>query len=724
MTVLFKNDLIEYLEGEKRRIRLLWLNAAATLGFTINTGAALALPEPVELPVLLDDLDAGRARLLLEDPYGVVVASEDDLPKRHREIRDLRWNIIRDLVMTEPAIYDASRRGQMIAARLLAGGTTKRTIYKDMRRYWQRGQTPNALLPNYFNCGARGKARKPGTAKRGRPVKYGSLPGVNITVDIRKVFRVGTTRYRLANSKFDLHKAYENIVGSFFSEKSFNPDTGLVEHETADAMKSTGFPSFGQYAYWVEKEFDKLDVKRKRLGAKVYDKDMRGLLGTSTAQVMGPGSRYQIDATVADVYLLSRLNRHRIVGRPVLYVVIDVFSRMIVGLYVGFEGPSWVGAMMALANTAADKVAFCRSFGITIEEADWPCRHLPGILLGDRGEIESAKINTLINNFHVSVENAASYRADWKGIVEQRFRLLPAKFAPYVPGYIEADFRARGGHDYRLDAVLDLYEFTQIIIQCALHHNNHHEFAKYDKDRDVLADGVPPIPVELWDWGIQNRSGQLRQFPEELVRYSLLPVDTATVTEFGIKWRGGFYACPRAVKERWLDRARQGRSWRVSVAYDPRRLDTTYLRDEADPFKFEVCALTERSRARQNLSLWEVEQQEQVDKRASADRRPGAVLAGSDLVSNIETVVKQAKDKQGAPSTESTASRTRNIRENRAAEKEMNRAEEAFRLRSKPGAGGKPAEVIPFPARKSGEPDYSAPDINEILCPQDDKKDD
>lgn len=78
-----------------------------------------------------------------------------------------------------------------------------------------------------------------------------------------------------------------------------------------------------------------LEIKRKRMGAKRYDKDMRGLLGTSNAQVIGPGSRYQIDATISDVYLVSRLDPSLIIGRPVVYVVIDVFSRLITGIYIG-----------------------------------------------------------------------------------------------------------------------------------------------------------------------------------------------------------------------------------------------------------------------------------------------------------------------------------------------------------------------------------------------------
>ena len=84
-------------------------------------------------------------------------------------------------------------------------------------------------------------------------------------------------------------------------------------------------------------------------------------------------------ALIADIYLVSRMNRHKIIGRPVLYIVIDVFSRMITGIYIGLEGPSWVGAMMALANTASEKQAFCKKFGHSIEPEEWPCHHLPAI---------------------------------------------------------------------------------------------------------------------------------------------------------------------------------------------------------------------------------------------------------------------------------------------------------------------------------------------------------
>lgn len=710
---LFPNDLIEYEESEQT-IRILWINPLKTTAAIIDVGDKKALPEFVELPSIVEDLTAHVARLTNEDPYTVLVASEEKIPKKHRERRDRAWEVIKELVANEPAIYAANRRWSLIKVCMAEHGLTQRSIYIYLRRYWQRGKTPNALLPDYANCGAPGKSRACNPdIKRGRPVVYGSSQGVNITAHIREVFQIGTRRYYEGNNKNSITGAYKKIIETFFCEKDVDPETGCIQHIPIERMNQDGFPSLEQYRYWLGKDFKKLEIKRRRVGPKIYDKDMRALLGTATANVLGPGSRYEIDATIADVYLVSRLDRYRIVGRPVLYVVIDVFSRMIVGIYVGFEGPSWVSAMMALANTVADKVAFCKRFGLIIEDADWPCHHLPGALLGDRGEIESSKINALSHNFGVMIENTAAYRADWKGIVEQRFKLIPAQFKAFVPGYIQCDYRARGGKDYRLDAVLDIDEFTQIILEYVLHYNNHHEIKKYDKDRDVFADGVPPIPTELWEWGITNRSGALRAFPEDLVKFSLLPTGMATVTPFGIRFRGSFYSCPRAIEECWFDRARQEGSWKVPAGYDGRALDTIYLHHEHNPKAFDVCRLTDRSRAHQGLSVWEVEQQNQLDKHASADRRQDQLLAGIDAAANVERVVEDAKRKQGAPSTASAASRTREIRKNRAEEKAARRPEETFRFDHPEHSSGKPAEVVPFPG--TGAPDYSTPDITELM---------
>ncbi len=726
--ILKIGDLIDFPNSPGQTVRIIWLsqqNDAVTL-FRVNQ--VNALPELAPAQPLIEMLLKGEAVFMENDRYLPTVAEAALTPSRKR-VRDRAWNLIKPLVENVPYIFSEERRGKLVQgvvdeARQGENPSvlriTKKSIYGYLRRFWQRGMVPNAVLADYPNSGAKGKSRKASKKKRGRPRKYGHATGINVTESIRKIFRVGFLRCYASDrqKKWSLSDAFHKILKDFFCEKIIDSETGKVTHQTSEkARQAGGLPTFEQFKYWSDKDHVRLEVKRKRLSARVYDKDFRGLIGTSNAEVMGPGDRYQIDATIADVYLVSRFDRNRIIGRPVIYVVIDVFSRMIVGLYVGLEGPSWVTAMMALANTAADKVEYCKKFGIDIEPEDWPCHFLPGVLLGDRGEIESAKINALINNFNVAVENAAAYRADWKGIIEQHFNLLPAMFKPYVPGYIEQDFRARGGKDYRLDAVLDIDEFTGIVIECTLYKNNHQEITRYDKDRDVKADGVPPIPVDLWGWGRTFRTGAMRSFPRDFVEFSLMPTDKAVVTTFGVKHKGSFYTCPQAIEERWFDQARQKGTWEVDISYDPRSLDTIYLHGTKSSNPFQVCTLTERSRAHCNASLWEVEQQDILDKHGAANRLESRQLARVDLNASIEKTVAGAVQKRGKPSTESDASRTKNIQGNRAEEKQANRETEVFRPSvKKPTAEAASAKIIDFPGSKpDSKVDYSLPSIEEIL---------
>ena len=103
---------------------------------------------------------------------------------------------------------------------------------------------------------------------------------------------------------------------------------------------------------------------------------------------------------------------------------------------------------------------------------------------------------------------------------------------------------------------------------------------------------------------------------------------------------------------------------------------------------FQVCKLTDRSRAHRSMSLWEIEQQDMLDKHGAANRQESRQLSRVDLNASIEKTVAEAVQKRGKPS-ESDASRTKNIQGNRAEEKQSNRETEVFRPGlKKPAAEG------------------------------------
>lgn len=709
MTTLRINALVGFV-AESRTERVLWIDPLGRGAFLIDLGDEAAMPvfRPSE------EIDRLRSDALLvdvtDDPWLAPLA-EATIPEGHRARRDAAWALIRPLLAEQPAIFHSDRRAQLVRQLIAETGSNRFTLYRQLRRFWQRGMSPNALLPDYDRCGGRGKAKAASERKRGR-VSATGIAGINVDAAMRRLFRDTVTRHFAANRRLDMAGCYTELISDHFTDLRLDEDLGRQR-----AIVRANPPTLRQFRYWFEKDNDVFRIERQRRTARVYDKDLRALLGTSTGEVFGPGSRYQIDATIADVYLVSRLNRQRIVGRPVLYVVIDVFSRMITGLYVGFEGPSWVGAMMAIANAATDKVAYCRSFGIELGEADWPCHHMPDRLLGDRGEMIGFSVETLIQNFRVEIENTAPYRADWKGIVEQRFRLLPAKFRAYTPGYIEGDFQQRGARDYRLDGKLDIDDFTAIIIHCVRYYNTQHLITGYPRDAQMIAEEVRAIPIELWEWGIAKRSGQLRSYPPDLVRQSVLPSADAVVTPHGIRFYGCFYTCAKAMAEHWFDRARQRGSWTVRVSYDPRCLNEIHLHDEdGGRIRFVPCVLTDRSAAYRDRTLWEIDQIREEENRVQNAHQPQALQGQVDLLRSVKDVVATAEAKHAASPAEAGSNREKlkGIRDNRRQERRKNQEREAFRFSPEPAKAPDGGKILPFATTPPADDDYSLPSMADI----------
>ncbi len=682
--ILNVNELITWNPGmeNEHTDRILWIEAGGFLVYVIDAFSKQGLPVTKRISDVLNAIETGDAIKRQDDPL-IRVLSEDSIKESDKQKRDKAWSLISDIVKyeNEPDIYDRDKRGPWVAEAVVKHGVTYSTVYKYLRRFWQRGKSKNALLPDYYNSGGRGKRKTLGAKKIGRPRKNIDVngPGINVDEATKRIFRIAVSKYYDTHKENFLTTAYNLMVKEFYKE-DYRFEDGIRKPTIIPLGQ---IPTITQFRYWYEVEQDIKKSLEKKKGKKKYALKHRAVLGKSDAEVIGPGSKYQIDATIADVYLVSRFNRTWIIGRPVIYAIIDCFSRMVVGIYVGLEGPSWIGAMMALANAFTDKVNYCREYGINISQEDWPCNHIPLAILGDRGEMESRHADTLVNGLGIRIENTPSYRADWKGIIEQYFNLLNEKVKPLVPGHIDISFRERGGIDYRLDAKLDIYQFTQIIINCVLHHNNQHWMKKYSMGEMMIEDDIDPIPKNLWEWGISNRSGKLRTYPEDIVKLNLMPADVATVTEKGLKFKNMLYSSQTLITDRWFEIARNKRSWKENIAYDPRNMNFVYIKTDNNK-GFIKCEMLDK-RLYDNKTLDEIDYLNAYQKR-KLDRKQESILQSEvDFFTKIETIVNEA-DKMTSEQrdkTVSNASRTKNIRQKRHLERNNEKTKNAFILDTK-----------------------------------------
>lgn len=156
------------------------------------------------------------------------------------------------------------------------------------------------------------------------------------------------------------------------------------------------------------------------------------------------------------------------------------------------ESESWSGYCLAFLNVIEDKVSFCKEYDIVIEPEMWLNTPFPSQILGDRGSMESRFANVLAEAFGIQVSNTGPYRPDWKGYVEQIFRLMNIRVIHLLPGAVVKKPEP-GASDYRLEACLDLREFTRVVIKMVIHHNNDHRLVNLKLDADMIADKVPPL---------------------------------------------------------------------------------------------------------------------------------------------------------------------------------------------------------------------------------------
>lgn len=639
--------------------RILWTaDSQEDPSYWICINSKRNTPEPVFLKLLAEGIRSGKYSFA-PDTWKPVHA--DQVGTTALQLRDHAWCLIKEAVGKEPDIYQKDKRGAILKSIERATGTSTTNLYKHLGKYWKYGKVPDALLPDYSLCG---KTRDPYKASSKRPGKK-KIPGAAgkklVAEDLRH-FSSAITRYYLNGEKRSLEAVYTKLLEDYYTVKD-------ADGNSVAPMDPDEIPSRQQFFYWHRKNRDILKEAVKRDGERKYRLGNRGETGRTETHLYGPGIAAQIDATIADIYLVSRYDRTAIIGRPTMYFQMDSFSRMVTGMSISLDPPSMMNAAGTILNSVENKVEFCRKYGITITEDEWPCMHFPSIILADRGEMESGMADILSNHLGITVENAPPYRGDLKGIIEKHFDLVNLDMAG-LPGKMQKDAGQRCTHDYRLDACLDLDQFTAIIIRCVLQYNNYHYMEDYRRSSQMRQLHVKPIPRDIWNFGIRYRSGGLRTVDREYARYYLLPKGEASVTREGILYKGRYYTCEQAEQEKWFDIARTEASWKVTVSYDPRDAALIYISPTAGEAPLE-CHLLEKDSIYSGRSVHE------ADRMAAADSEEKAVWDVTEdfhrvqLDEYIERVKREARDQQPDRIAKSKAARIAEIDENRRKEREQ-----------------------------------------------------
>ena len=633
--------------------RVLWISRDREEAYWIPLSGKRHVPQAFPVPTVEEGILSGRYAVVMDtSPAGNPAPSPSAV-----QLRDRAWNLISGIVSREPAIYRLHERSALLRKRSEQTGVAVPNIYKALAKYWRGGMTPDALLPGFEHCGKPSEPYQCSNGRRGRKKIDGAEGKILTPEDIRHFTDAVLTWY-MGTEKLSLEKTYRKMLDQYYLTEDENGNPVRLDPDLV--------PSRAQFLYWHRKNKNLLEEAKHRNGRKNYPLQSRASIEKTENFLSGPCASSQIDATIADIVLVSPGNREKIVGRPVMYFLMDSFTRMVMGLHITLEYPSWQGAAMCILNATENKVEFCARYGVEITESDWPCHHIPNALVGDRGEMESVSADLLVNQLGMRIENTPPYRGDLKGIIEQHFHTIDINMAD-LPGKMGKDYGERCTEDYRLGARLTLNEFIAIVIHLVLQYNNFHYMEGYGKTMQMRQMSVKPIPRDLWNFGMKYLSGAQRILSKTSVRYALLPSDKASITSKGILFRGLLYGCEQGFRERWFDSARISGREAITVSYDPRDGSCIYFRPshESEPVE---CFLLDSNKIHGRFSAEELEQLQKADHEEREIYRSTEDFQESLTGRKIQEIVSRAEAAFPAKPEQSNHQRVSDIKANRKEE--------------------------------------------------------
>lgn len=587
---MFLNQILQHGPSGKR-VRILDLDVATDTVWLIDISSAKGLPAAYPTSEVRDAITDSIFAPVENGPPAPLRSPSAAATTR----RDKAYAAIEPLVKTRD-IYDPAMRSALVQARAAALRCSPQTLYKHLRNWWQGGQSRNSLIPRFHAIGSQAGH----TGNRGRPPIFSDRPIYQIGKADQALMSQMLQQYYLQSEVVTLVATYQRLLEHHYS---------YIDSEGMRCLRAPGeYPSEAQFRNFVKKHLPKELSIRARKGNEHFELNHRPKLGSLRHQTYTVGDVYEIDATIADVFLVHPENRSLIIGKPVLYIVKDRKSGLVVGFYIGLENPSWLAAMHAIKSIAEDKAALCQRHGLPYDPADWPAQGvLPKTLVGDRGSDMLSDASTqLADGLEVTMQNLPTRRADWKPHVECGFKQLQRSMADCVPAYEPPEnFGKRQKRDYSQDAALTLHEFTGIVL-AAIIRTNRQPMLGYDLAPRYVLEGMSPTPINIWNAEVRDRAGLLSRFTEEELRFALLPRAKATVSRDGIRFGDCYYSAPEALAKGWFVASGRG-SFEVSVSYDRRLVDAIYVHDDRCPDGYFIASLLDKCSHYRGMSFAEVE---------------------------------------------------------------------------------------------------------------------
>ncbi len=520
---------------------------------------------------------------------GMTLAEEEELPSKARKAAHERFTIVAGIL---PFLADDRLRTEIIKRVAKEKNICMQTVRNYLCKYLVYNDI-SVLVPK-----ERGKVERDLTEEE-------------------KNFRWALNKYYFTRHKNSLKTAYTYMLKEKYSD--------------GEGRLFSNCPTFNQFRYFYSKYKTKQNTIISRNGIKDYQRNYRPLLGEGVQEFAPNVGVGMIDATICDIYLVD--DAGNLVGRPVLTIVTDAYSS---GFVMGYS-LTWEGGIYSLRdlllNVIADKVEWCKKFGIIIKKEQWDSKQIPAVIVSDMGSEYKSMTFSQITELGVTLINLPPLRPELKSIVERSFQLLQDSIKPYLidHGYVDKDACERLAPDYRKGACLTLEDYEKVIIYAILYNNNQRIVENYPYTEEMIEAKVQPYPCSIFEWGKKQAECNLITVNKKELIMTLLPRTNAKFTRQGLMVFGLRYD---SKEKNFVEEYLIGGD--VIAAYNPESADKVYIQQEGNFIEFH---LIESRFAGKNFE--EIKKIQSAQRTIVDDAVPNNLQGRIDLASHVERIVEE-----------------------------------------------------------------------------------
>ena len=573
--MLLENSIIEPSDAE-----ITWFPGRSVYLGVDRDGRAVLMPllRQTKGPqvVSLQDLQDGLANgvLKIDDAIRIVLKDPSDLSTAAKKEYDFWEPFFRSEVTGKDrdGLLEEAGRVALIARVAVESGRPEISVRRMLYKILRAGRHLYGLCKDFKHRGGRGLKQKMGSKKRGRKPKPGGIASDSPSVNFKGRMEDAVSD-RVVVGKESISGAYRKMLAEHFSHTITAPN-GKVKTEI---FPESARPTVKQFRLIAE-EMRHKGVRRTRLTTAIARP------GTAKDGVLGPGYRYEIDATGGRLELVSEFDLGQSIGPANAYGLLDVWSTACVGGSMGVFNAGYKAAQVALFNTFTSKRELCARWGIDIEDSVWPCNHVPRYITSDRGELVSDASEALPVEFNTIIQAAAPYTPQMKGTIEGWFSGLKSGDIRKLVGFGKKENRMQ--RDPKRDAALTRFDAMRAFLLLAIRYN--HQAAPISAiPPQMIEQGYERISrIALWQWGMRNLIPCARIEDPGFVYTSLLRKVDASIRENGLFVEGIRYMAPELRTEGLLRRAAEYGAIPVQATVDEFLANTIWYRTGVDaPWK-------------------------------------------------------------------------------------------------------------------------------------------